>query len=40
VHDAASDTLSMYYGAGDSVISMVTASLRDVVDHVLAAPAG
>ena len=40
VHDAGSDTLSMYYGAGDSVIGMVTAKLRDVLDHVLAAPTG
>jgi predicted GH43/DUF377 family glycosyl hydrolase len=40
VHDVESDTLSMYYGAGDSVIGLVTASLRDVLDHILAAPAG
>jgi predicted GH43/DUF377 family glycosyl hydrolase len=34
VLDQATDTLSMYYGAGDSVISLATAKLGDVLDHM------
>ncbi|MCJ7709912.1 MAG: hypothetical protein MUQ32_03695 [Chloroflexi bacterium] len=40
MHDAASDTLSLHSGAGDAVIDMVTTSLHDVLDHVLAVHAG
>lgn len=40
VHGTASDTLSPYKGAGAGIISKVTASLRDMPDHVLAAPVG
>jgi predicted GH43/DUF377 family glycosyl hydrolase len=38
VHDPATDVLSLYYGAGDSVVALATARLRDVVDHVRFAP--
>ncbi len=38
VHDPATDLLSMYYGAGDSVIALATARLRDVLDHLATAP--
>jgi predicted GH43/DUF377 family glycosyl hydrolase len=38
VHDPQSDVLSMYYGAGDKVIALATASLRDVLDFMAAAP--
>ena len=34
VLDEASDTLSMYYGAGDSNIALATARLSEVLDHV------
>jgi predicted GH43/DUF377 family glycosyl hydrolase len=39
VHDPVTDVLSLYYGAGDSVIAVATAKLRDVVANVLASPA-
>jgi predicted GH43/DUF377 family glycosyl hydrolase len=38
VHDPATDLLSMYYGAGDSVIALATARLREVLDHLATAP--
>jgi predicted GH43/DUF377 family glycosyl hydrolase len=38
VLDDAGETLSMYYGAGDSVVALVTARLGDVLDHVRHAP--
>ena len=38
VHDPETDLLSLYYGAGDSVIALATAPLRDVLDHLLDAP--
>jgi predicted GH43/DUF377 family glycosyl hydrolase len=38
VVDEATDTLSMYYGAGDSVIALATAKLGDVLDHLRHAP--
>ena len=38
VHDPETDLLSMYYGAGDSVIALATARLRDVLDHLASAP--
>jgi predicted GH43/DUF377 family glycosyl hydrolase len=34
VLDEATDTLSMYYGAGDSVIALATAQLGDVLEHM------
>ncbi len=34
VLDEATDTLSMYYGAGDSNIALATARLSEVLDHV------
>ncbi len=34
VHDAESDLLSLYYGAGDSVTALATARLGDVLDHM------
>jgi predicted GH43/DUF377 family glycosyl hydrolase len=38
VHDPVTDVLSLYYGAGDSVVALATARLRDVVAHVVASP--
>ena len=38
VHDPATDRLSMYYGAADTVIGLATAKLRDVIAAVQAAP--
>lgn len=38
VLDEATDTLAMYYGAGDSVIAMATARLSDLLDHLREAP--
>jgi predicted GH43/DUF377 family glycosyl hydrolase len=38
VHDPGTDVLSLYYGAGDKVIALATAKLRDVIAHVLASP--
>ncbi len=38
VHDPVTDVLSLYYGAGDSSVALATATLRDVVRHVLDAP--
>ena len=34
VHDAETDVLSMYYGAGDKVIALATARLQDVLDFM------
>lgn len=34
VHDGATDTLSVYYGAGDSVVALATAQLEDVLDFM------
>jgi predicted GH43/DUF377 family glycosyl hydrolase len=39
VHDPVTDVLTMYYGAGDSVIAVATAPLADVLATVLASPA-
>ena len=38
VHDPETDLLSMYYGAGDSVIALATAKLRDLLDYLAEAP--
>jgi len=40
VLDPASKQLSMYYGAGDSVIALATANLDDILAMLRAAPAG
>ena len=40
VLDEATGVISMYYGAGDSVIAMATAKLDEVLDTLRAAPAG
>jgi predicted GH43/DUF377 family glycosyl hydrolase len=32
------DTLDLYYGAADSVVCLATASLQDLLDHVLRHP--
>ncbi len=37
-HDPATDQLSLYYGAGDSVVALATARLDEVLDCVMAAP--
>jgi predicted GH43/DUF377 family glycosyl hydrolase len=34
VLDESSDTLSVYYGAGDSVVAMATARLGDLLGHM------
>ncbi|MBP1705428.1 MAG: hypothetical protein H6Q36_1167 [Chloroflexi bacterium] len=38
VVDADEDRLSLYYGAGDSVVALATARLSEVLDHVRNAP--
>jgi predicted GH43/DUF377 family glycosyl hydrolase len=38
VHDPVTDTLSMYYGAGDKVIALATAKLSDVRQFMANAP--
>ena len=38
VLDEATGTLSMYYGAGDSVVALATAQLDDVLEHLRHAP--
>ncbi len=38
--DAATGTLSVYYGGADTVIGVATAQLADVLARVLSAPAG
>jgi predicted GH43/DUF377 family glycosyl hydrolase len=38
IHDPATDNLALYYGAADTVISMATAKLSDVMATVRAAP--
>ena len=38
VLDPATDVLSIYYGAGDTVIALATAKLADVLAYVRAAP--
>jgi beta-1,2-mannobiose phosphorylase / 1,2-beta-oligomannan phosphorylase len=40
VHDPQTDEVRLYYGAADSSICLATAQLADVVEAVLAAPAG
>jgi len=40
VLDASSNKLSLYYGAGDSVIALATANLDDVLTMIHAAPTG
>jgi beta-1,4-mannooligosaccharide/beta-1,4-mannosyl-N-acetylglucosamine phosphorylase len=40
LHDPESDELRLYYGAADSSICLAGARLREVLDIVLAAPAG
>jgi len=40
VLDPATQRLSIYYGAGDSVIALVSASLNDVLSLLAEAPAG
>ena len=39
VLDAATNTLSMYYGAGDSVIALATANLSEILAHLRTVPA-
>jgi predicted GH43/DUF377 family glycosyl hydrolase len=38
IHDEASGILSMYYGAGDSVIALATAPLAEILAHLKALP--
>lgn len=38
VHDAGSGELRLYYGAADTCVAMATASLDDVLAHVLSCP--
>jgi predicted GH43/DUF377 family glycosyl hydrolase len=38
VVDHETDSLSLYYGAGDSVVALATARLSEVLDHVRHAP--
>ncbi len=38
VHDPATGTLSMYYGAADNVVALATAKLADVLEHMAHAP--
>ena len=38
VHDPLTDQLSMYYGAGDTVIALATAKLADVLAHLKTTP--
>jgi predicted GH43/DUF377 family glycosyl hydrolase len=40
LHDPASGTVRLYYGAADSTICLATARLDELLDAVLAAPAG
>ena len=40
VLDEATGMLSLYYGAGDSVIALATASLADILAFMWTAPAG
>ena len=40
VHDQGSDEVRLYYGAADSSICVATSRLADLLDAVLAAPAG
>jgi predicted GH43/DUF377 family glycosyl hydrolase len=40
LHDPASGTVRLYYGAADSSICLATARLDELLDAVLAAPAG
>jgi predicted GH43/DUF377 family glycosyl hydrolase len=39
VHDPATDRLSLYYGGADTVVGVATATLREVLARVKAAPA-
>ena len=38
VHDEASDRLSLYYGAADTVVAVAFAPLKDVLDHLRQTP--
>ncbi len=38
-HDRGTDTLSVYYGGGDSVVALATAPLDEVLDYVTHTPA-
>lgn len=38
IHDADRDRLRLYYGAGDSVVAMASASYSEVMDHLLSCP--
>jgi predicted GH43/DUF377 family glycosyl hydrolase len=38
VVDEETDTLSLYYGAGDSVVALATARLSDVLEYVRHTP--
>ena len=40
VLDPTTNVLSIYYGAGDSAIALVTAKLSDILDMLRSAPAG
>lgn len=40
IHDSASGQLRLYYGASDTSICLATGALDDVLETVLAAPAG
>ena len=40
VHEEETDAIRLYYGAADTTICLATARLRDLLDAVLAAPAG
>jgi predicted GH43/DUF377 family glycosyl hydrolase len=40
VHNAATDTLFLYYGAADTRISLATARRSDVLNYLLACPSG
>ena len=38
VHDPVTDVISMYYGAGDSVIALATSTMTDVLRYMATAP--
>jgi predicted GH43/DUF377 family glycosyl hydrolase len=40
IHDPATDRLSIYYGAGDSVIGLLSAQLADILAMMRTVPAG
>jgi predicted GH43/DUF377 family glycosyl hydrolase len=39
VVDDAAGTLSLYYGAGDSVVALATANIAEILEHVRRSPA-